>query len=306
MLKKRPSLFFINLLLGLFIYGFFLGNLNQESFNLSKETMEECVSYTKKIYNQSYIINCIIQSHAIFSLMILVGGAVGSLLSFSLLKLQFGRMKIIKISDLIGISGMILAFFNSFPVFGLHRLICGIYAGLNLAIVPIIIKETMDIKRFSYFASFPNVAMSLGVLVSFINGFDFVLSSTMVLVILTFRLLVNLFVYPIETPLYYFYKEKENIANSLVFFEKEDQQEKFEERMTQTQTIYRNDFEVWILYRQKYIKAIILSFFLNVMVTFSGTYVFIYSSTFIPSIKHYTFIFGRNIFFFPMHFSFIF
>ena len=292
MFKKRHSFFFINLLLGLFIYGFFLGNLNHESFNLSKETIEECASYTKKNYNPNYIRNCIIHSHAIFSLMILVGGAVGSLLSFSLLKLQYGRMKIIKISDLIGIIGMILAYFDSFPTFGFHRLICGVYSGLNLAIVPIIIKETINIKRFSYFASLPNVVMSFGVLVSYIEGISFVVSTTVILTILIFRLLVNLFIYPIETPLYYFYKEKEKFGKSLVFFEKYEQPERVEERLTQAQTIYRNDFEVWVLYRQKYIKGIFLSFFLNLLANLSGAYVFIYSSSFIPPIKQYTFAFG--------------
>jgi len=115
----------ISVCLGAFFFGYSLG-----VYNNAADTMHTALGLTNNLSFYDGLISALIPAGACF----------GAMLSGVLLQ-KISRRNSLITTDLIGIVGSSLSMIANMPIFCIGRFISGMTTGLNIALVPLYIKE---------------------------------------------------------------------------------------------------------------------------------------------------------------------
>ena len=154
--KTRPIFFMcINAALGAFFFGYVIS-----VFNPIQQFIQQNV-FPRTSKHILYLMTSFTP----------LGGAFGAI-SATTLASRFGRRKIMLITDVCSIIGVILTLLNEQYLLLLGRLITGLCVGLNSSLVPLYISEMSPVKVKGFTGTFNQLFICTGILVSYLLGLN--------------------------------------------------------------------------------------------------------------------------------------
>jgi len=203
----------------------------------------------------------------------LITAAISTLIAGGL-ALKFGRRRIMMVSDVIGIGGVIMTIFPHWPVVLIGRLLEGVTMGVTSVATSLYFTEITPIEYRGQLTNGPTVFGAIGILIATLLGLiipDFVptgstdsawralLGLGMIPAIL--RLIGFIFIFRYETPYYYVNKRKyAKAARCLLDFYNGDIVERVREIVRERNYLQKSgQVKIWQLFSGKFRKALLAS-----------------------------------------------